>query len=208
MKIAKRFVLACTLTGVALMTCGCGSPAVVPKSYKTYTGKEFKIDYPEGWKVEGAGKGDGAWATFSSGNASIEIELGIFGSLIGDMAQSANQLGGIDGSTKGEDVGSPAEDLAPIRKVHEMQKTRYLEDHKYTFESKTSGYNTGMGSARKTPFKGAGTFGGSIHGYLATAKDINYSMRIICTCPEAEWQALKPVFDKVLPTIAPAPKTP
>ena len=41
-------------------------------------------------------------------------------------------------------------------------------------------------------------FGGAIRGYRATALTHDKRVRIVCQCPEAEWQALKPAFDKVM----------
>jgi len=40
--------------------------------------------------------------------------------------------------------------------------------------------------------------------FRATVLSRDKRVRIVCQCPEAEWQTLKPVFDKVIESVAPA----
>jgi hypothetical protein len=44
---------------------------------------------------------------------------------------------------------------------------------------------------------------GGIRGYRATAVNGDRRIQLLCTCPVAEWDALKPVFDKVIGSLSP-----
>jgi hypothetical protein len=202
MKIGKKAGWAWAVAGAVLLTCGCGGRAVVPSSYETYKADDdsFKIQYPAQWKASGGGKGY-AWAKFISGNAQIKVDTSLVGSLIGDIAQSQNQAFGHDG--KGAKIpGEKEVDMAPVRVAHDFEKEAFLESTGFK-EQDPVAVKTGLGSARKSEFTGSATFGGGIHGYRATALTLDKRVRVLCQCPESEWQTLKPVFDKVIESVGP-----
>jgi hypothetical protein len=201
MKINRRVGWAWAVASAVLATCGCGGRAVVPSSYKTYNADDgsFQIAYPAEWEVAGGGKGL-AWAKFTSGSAQIAVETGLVGSLVGDITQARNDVLGLDRS-KGDAAGEKEVDLAPARAAHEFEKQVFLEDTGVK-EQDPVAVQTGLGDARKSEFTGSDTFGGAIHGYRATALSRDKRIRIVCQCPEAEWNILRPAFDKVIESIA------
>lgn len=197
MRTSRKAGWAYAIAGAVLVTCGCGGRAVVPSSYNTHKAadKSFQIDYPAEWKAEGGGT-KLAWASFTSGNAKIDVETGLTGSLIGDIAQSQNTILGVDPTKQTE--GGP--DLAPARAAHDFEKPAFIDQTGFT-EQDPVPVKTGFGDSRKSEFTGSGSFGGSIRGYRATALGRDKRVRIVCQCPEAEWETLKPVFDKVIESV-------
>ncbi len=61
---------------------------------------------------------------------------------------------------------------------------------------------TGFPDARKSEFSGSKTFGGKIRGCRVTALSSHKRIRVVCECPESEWEALKPAFDKAIESVA------
>jgi hypothetical protein len=178
----------------ALALSGCSEPAVVPTAYQIYNHKDgsFKIEYPQGWEVQSGGKGKLAWAKFTSGDASIRVDTSEFGSLHGSIAQSMGVMeGGADNAGKRE----------PVSVVHDSDKQGFEEDNSVK-EKAPVAINTGLGDGRKSEYTGSETFGGDIHGYRATALSLNLQIRVVCKCSENQWNALKPVFDKVIESVS------
>jgi hypothetical protein len=178
----------------AMAISGCSEPAVVPNAYQIYNHKDgsFKIEYPQGWKVESGGKGRLARAKFTSGDAFISVSMDLVGSLKGDIAQS---MGVMAGGTEG------GANRPPVAEVHESEKKGFEEDEGVT-EKAPVAVNTGFGEGRKSEYTGSKTLGGDIHGYRATALGRDLEIRVICECSEDQWNALKPIFDKVIESVS------
>jgi hypothetical protein len=201
MKIIKRSRFSLFSEGIIAVVAGLsilsgcgGESAAVPNSYQTYNHKDgsFKLVYPAGWEIESGGKGPLARAKFTSGDALISVSTSVAGSLKGDIAQST---GVMPGGTEG------AADRQPVAQVHESEKKGFEEDESVT-EKPPEAVNTGLGDGRKSEYTGSKTFGGDIHGYRATTLSRDLEIRIICECSESQWKDLKPVFDKVIESVA------
>lgn len=195
MKSCRSTNLALVLsTVVAVALAGCGGKAVVPSSYKSYNAKNgaFKIEYPDGWTAEGGGNAQYASAKFTSGKAQIEVYTGLSGSAMGDIAASQNRMSG----AKDDD-----ETLAPVAKVHQVEQAGFVEEQGAK-EQPPVALKTGLGDTRKSEFTASGSFGGAMHGYRATALSRDFRIRIVCQCPEAEWAALKPAFDRIITSVS------
>jgi hypothetical protein len=174
-------------TNALLVIAGCGSHrAVVPTSYDTYNVKSgaFKIEYPGGWKAEGGGQSGFGWATFTSGNAKISVGTSLAGSLIGGLAGAGIHVMGTEDDPH----------LAPVARVHQSERKEFEEEGGVK-EQDPVVVQTKMGEGRKSEFAGKTTFGSPIHGYRATVLSINHRIRVVCQCPQAEWETLKPAFD-------------
>ncbi len=112
------------------------------------------------------------------------------GSLMGDLAGPRTMhVGG--------QVVTVNEENAPVAKVHEQEKQGFEDDEGVT-EQKPAVVKTGFSDARKSEFTGSKTFGGAIHGCRVTALSSTRRIRVVCECPESEWEALKPAFDKAI----------
>ncbi len=187
--------------GLLLATCGCGDRAVVPASYSTYqsTDSPFRIEYPAQWEAKGGGRTGYAWASFTSGSAEIAVDTNTAGSAIGDMARTGGPMAAMVGVQTGSGDGVP---LTPVGAVHRREKADFERDTGVA-EQEPAAVRTGFGESQKSEFTGAQTFGGTIHGYRVTALGLDYRFRVVCKCPESEWNDLKPAFDKVIESLAP-----
>ncbi|MBN2578340.1 MAG: hypothetical protein JXB10_05055 [Pirellulales bacterium] len=196
--VAGRFFRAtCVLAAAGLVVAlgGCNEPAVIPGSYQTYNHPDgtFKIEYPTEWEAKGDGKGCCAWASFTSGGAEIQVDTSTAGSLVGDIARSRGQMGG--------GMADPDPQFAPVAEAHEHGKEGF-EEAEEVVEQESVPIVTGLGDGRKSEYTGSSTFGGKKHGYRATALARDYQIRVICECPESEWESLKPAFDKVIESLS------
>jgi hypothetical protein len=189
----KEWVLAATF-GAILAIAGCTGKAVVPTSYDKYNAKDgsFQIQYPAGWESDGGDRSGYAWAKFTSGGAVISVDANVAGSLLGDIAK-----------TRGHGLITPDQEEArsPVAAVHEHEKQGFEEEEGVT-EQEPAIVKTGFPDARKSEFSGSKTFGGAIRGYRVTALGTDKRIRVVCECPESEWEALKPAFDKAIESVA------
>lgn len=195
MNLNRKMGILAAAVGTVLAIGGCAGKAVVPTSYDTYNAKDgsFQIQYPAGWESDGGDKSGYAWAKFISGGAVISVDANIAGSLIGDIAKSRALSLGMQGGDQ--------EDRAPVAAVHAHEQQGFEEDEGVT-EEKPVLVKTGFPDARKSEFSGTKTFGGTIRGYRVTALGTDKRIRVVCECPESEWEALKPAFDKAIESVA------
>ena len=183
------------LTCVTLIGCGAGS-VQIPTSYSTYNTKDgtFACDAPEGWEIKGGGKGSGSspvWAKFISGPAMIHFKTSLAASL----------LSGPGGNRQGDPNLPP--DFEPVHGIH----TALIEEVEKDFDgySEIAGspivMNCSLGPARLSEFTFHTAFGGEMHGYRVTIIGRDKGVYVFCICPESDWKALNPIFDKVLTSI-------
>jgi len=192
-KCNRKMFVCVAAVGSALVMSGCGGRAVIPTSYNTYNAKDgsFKLEHPAGWAMEDGGKSGYAWVKFTSGSAEISVDANVVGSLIADIAKG-------HGRTTGPQ-DDPA--LAPVAAVHEYERKAFEEDGTVK-EQNPVPVLTGMSDARKSEYTGKRTFGGAIHGCRVTALSATKRIRVVCQCSEAQWEALKPAFDKAIVSLA------
>jgi hypothetical protein len=174
---------------------GCGGGVEAPASFASYNAKDgsFACEYPDGWETAGGGKGH-QWAKFTSGSAEIKVQTNITGSLMGDIAQARNQSAGIDQAD---------EELAPVARVHQMEKEGFAEEIGGCEEQAPVVIKTGLGDARRSEFTTSGAFGGTIRGYRATMLSLDKRVRVVCQCSESDWENLQPAFDRVIVSVGP-----
>ena len=166
----------------------------MPTSFNTFNSKDgsFQIQYPAEWTAEGGDRSGYAWAKFTSGNAEISVDANAVGSIIGDLAKT--------GMVMTNDVAN-MEDRSPVAATHETEREGFEEDSGVK-EQKPAPVKTGLIDARRSEFTGKKTFGGAIDGYRTTCLSFMKRIRVVCQCPESEWDALKPAFDKVIESVA------
>jgi hypothetical protein len=180
---------------LAIVVGGCGGPTAVPTSYSTFSDGQniFKIQYPAGWSCRSGGNGTFSQASFSSGNAQIDVEADVAThALLSEIAVSG---------TVPVTTGDPNATITAQR-AHWLEKTKFEDQHK---EEKAVTALTKLGNGVKSEFTGTSSFGGNIHGYRATTMNEDKRIRVICQCPEDEWQSLKPVFDQVILSVSENP---
>jgi hypothetical protein len=200
MRIGKQAGCVCLVVGALVVMCGCSGRAVVPSSYDTFKveGGAFQILCPAGWEASGAG-GPFPWAKFTSGSAAIEVDTALVGSLIGDIAQAQNNMSA-DDSLQAMRKRKDAPDLCPARAAHDFEKEEFANDFGVKEQAPVPA-QTGFGEARMSEFTGS-RMGSAIHGCRVTALSPDKRYRIVCRCSESQWETLKPVFDKVIKSVA------
>jgi hypothetical protein len=172
---------------------GCGGTVPAPKAFVAYHSPDgkFSCDYPKGWEtVVGAGKPDApySYARFTKGNAEIRVDADFAGSLFGDMAKA--------GAAMSNNPEAPAARVHPLNIPHMKEEfNNYEEREPKAFQS------SGMGEGRRSVFIASQTFGGKVFGYRATLLSGDRRITVICFCPAANWQALKPGFEKVIASL-------
>ena len=180
-----------------LLACvGCGGGTVqIPTSYATYQAKDgsFDVDYPEGWEAKGGGKRSGTpvWAKFSSGPALIHFK-----------ASSTNIMANASMTGRSADANA-VPTLAPVHLLHVDAAEQAKEE--YDGYTEVAGgpavMNCVLGPARSSEFTYKTSFGSAMHGYRVSIMGYDRGITVFCTCPESDWNAVMPVFDKVLASL-------
>lgn len=163
-----------------------------PTVYKAYTAidNSFSCDQPGGdWTLHetGATTGNLATATFQSGHARVRIVSDATGSIMADISTAAN-------------ANLPPEQQVPaVQKLH-MQDVKVLAaDLPGYKEDAVQPFQSGFGEGRVSEW----TAGGSLHGYRVTMLSHEREFTVICFCPERNWAALKPAFQRIISSVKP-----
>jgi hypothetical protein len=92
-----------------------------------------------------------------------------------------------------------------VARVHEFKRnqvTEQLVDYK---EERAETVNSGFGPARRSAFSASGFLGRKVRGYRATALGHMVGYDILCQCPEADWEGMRPVFAHVIESLGSGP---
>jgi hypothetical protein len=185
--------------GGLLVASGCSGRATTPTSFKKFNARDGTVQcqVPSDWDLKSGGPGGSKGflgCRFQKGGATLRIEASLVGSLFGDMARAGGQRMGLDA-----DEIDP--ELTPVGVAHKLSIERVTEDLGELDVKSTDTVQTGLGDTRISEFTYSGTFGAQTHGYLATALGHEKGIRVICTCPEKDWETLKPAFEKVIKSL-------
>jgi hypothetical protein len=120
-------------------------------------------------------------------------------SLMGDIASSANNMGGGEEGLTQEEI----DERAPINKVHIMNKKKVNPDDygKYTEEGDPIKFQAVIGEGRKSVFTARVGAGRKVKGYRATLLAQNNGITFYCYCSEKDFEKFRPAFDKVLESV-------
>lgn len=167
--------------------------ATAPQQFEVYNSPEevFHVSLPKGWKVEPSGRKNQFKVTAEKGKATILIYESLTGSLMGDVAESAN---------RGANV---PDELLPVARVHDAKKPTVAEDYSNYQEDPAVTVETQYGKARRSTFTAKAGLTGKVRGYRATALGVSTSIMVLCTCPPEDWDTLEPAFAKVIASIGP-----
>ena len=183
----------CSVALLAFTICftswGCAAqPATAPTSFTQFESKDkqVKFEYPEGWEVTASG-GQGllSHSVFKQGAAKIDVGCDLAGSLF------AGPAGPRDPNQE-----------PPVVRIHEMGLKTMKEDMSGYEEQPAQPIQAKVGEGRIAEFTAAGSFGGKIRGYRATALTRDRRVTVICTCPEKDWETLKPAFTRVISSLS------
>ena len=199
------FFLVVVVAGGLFMFVGRNPPKVdAPTAFVAYTApdKSFSCQQPEGWDVsDAAGGAVVASAAFMQGGAKIDITSDLSGSLMADINKSFGQMGGgmmdaFPGAGGGE------VQKTPVEKAHDRIGASLAEKFSDFEDGPTLTFTSKVGQARYSEFSAkAGRFGGRMKGIRATMLGGERQIRVLATCPERDWESLKPAFEKVIGSI-------
>lgn len=176
-------------------------PVTVPTGFLPYTAqdKSFTCVAPGGWKTIGAGT-EGSnlgGALFKTGDAKIDITSDLAGSLMSDILKTpANPL-------EGENAPPPP---PPVEKLHKMGKRAVKEKYSGYKEGEMTKSQGAMGEICTSEWTAdGGLFGAKLHGWRVTMLGHERRVTVICESAQADWAKLKPVFARVIGSIADGP---
>jgi hypothetical protein len=197
MSLLSRWMLVVVgISFVASLT-GCGETVTAPTAFKKWNAKDgtFAVEYPDGWEADGGGKMGIQWAEFKKGRCLVTIDTNVSGSLIADMANSANQGLGADGEPIDPAL---AEQTAPARAAHEWiakEPSRFEKFSNYKEEEPTK-ITPPIGEGRKSLFTAKAGMG-KVKGYRITIPAQNRALIIFAYAPEKDWSKLQGAYDKM-----------
>jgi predicted DNA-binding WGR domain protein len=181
--------------GDAAVAAGGTEPALNPNlATQDHVAKDlsFACKYPKGWEPNGGSRPDNtfAWAEFTNDSAKARIDADVTGSLMADIQKGPN--------------GDEDATVAAIASAHAKGKRKMAENFsKYEERAERPFKNPSLGDGRISEFTadGSGLFGAKQHGYRATLLTNDRRVTIVCTCPETQWEKLKPTFYAVIQSI-------
>jgi len=182
---------------------GCGAPVKPPTSYVKWTPKDaiFHYEAPEGWTNTGGGKKATfyQWVRSAKGGCMIHGVTDQSSSLMGDIASSANTLGGGDEGLTQEQI----DERAPITKVHKMNVKKVDPDDYggYKEVGDPIKFTSPLSEGRKSVFTARVGAGKKVKGYRATLLAQNNGITFYCYCGEKDFEKFQPAFDKVLESV-------
>ncbi len=163
-----------------------------PTVYKTYTAidNSFSCDQPGGWTLHetGATNGNLATASFEEGHARVRVISDATGSIMADtMAASNANL-------------PPEQQVPPVQKLHTQDEKQLAADLPGYKEEDAQPFQSAFGESRVSEW----TADGGLHGYRATMLSHERELTVICFCPERNWAALKPAFQRIISSVKPS----
>jgi hypothetical protein len=178
----RNYIVFLSLCG-ALLAFGCSKPVPAPElKLDIGPGKAFSYLRPSGWK--------GSGQVEVGGNAgSIELTYNTATLRIG-----ADLTGSLRAASK------PA-----VERLHDQQAASLSKKLTEFKDGKMQPLLAKMGEGRFSEFTGKdGSL--ELHGYRVTilGSDKRYTVR--AQCAESDWATLKPVYEKIIGSIAPGPE--
>lgn len=153
----------------------------------------FSLRHPAGWKTDTGSRPDNtySWAKFTRGSAQIHVTADIAGSLIAGPNTDGNLPSGSE--------------LAPVHRAHERYKKTASEEYSDYKESEPAPFpGSQLGEGRISAFTASagGLFGSRLRGYRVTLLTNDRRISLLCHCPEADFNKLKPTFLAVCRSVA------
>jgi hypothetical protein len=169
-------------------------PIEVPTTFTVFTAgdKSFSCDAPATWDNATATKGNGVAgnATFKYGAARVDVTSDLAGSLWGDIIRATS--------------GTENPPKSPVQKVHEMGTKSMSEKYTNYDEMAGTSYQGKLGETWCSEFTADGGFRvGKLHGYRVTMLGGERRYKVVCQCPEEDWDKLKPTFDRIRDSVTP-----
>ncbi|HVF09344.1 MAG TPA: hypothetical protein VNA16_00990 [Abditibacteriaceae bacterium] len=169
-----------------------------PTAFTSFTAgdKSFTCDAPADWDNATATLGGGGVtgnATFKKGAVRIDVKSDLAGSLWGDISRVGSAEPGVP-------------QKSPVQKVHEMSTEAMSKKFTNYEEMPGTMYQSKLGETWMSEFTADGGFGvGKLHGYRVTMLGGERRYTVLCQCPAADWDKLKPAFDRIRDSLTPTP---
>ena len=182
-KIARWSLVLLLTASIVPILSGCGkAPAEAVASYEPFeaSDKSFSGQGPAGWDKEASDLGGTVGkVTFTKGDAAIRIVSDTASSFLADAIKIPN--------------GPP-----PVEAIHQKGLAKLEELFSNPEAGASQELTSAVGPARFCEFTADG---GKTRGYRSTALG-NRVIYVTASCPESDWETLKPAFSKVIGSIA------
>lgn len=186
--------------------------------------KTFACDAPDGWnKRSGSAQAIRTFAVFTSGQAKIDIDANLEGSLMADILRASQQMGdgggmgmdefgggggggGVPGAGALGDAGRmPANTRKPpVQILHDVGAAKMAAEHPGYEESQAQAFQSALGEARLSDFTYKGDFfSKTMKGRRITILAGDKLVTVICESPQRDYVSLKPAFDRVVASLKP-----
>jgi hypothetical protein len=185
-----------------------------PTGFTAYVASDrsFTCQAPQGWNTTSVSShAVMGGALFQRGSAKIDITTDLAGSLMGDIAVSADrQAENMEGMLQNMPAipGMPAMEPSaprkpPIEKLHEAERKSMEKRYPGYQELAMQTVNAPVGEGRFNEFTVPGSMlSPAQHGFRVTFLPPDRRVTILCLCPEKNWPTLKPAFEKVITSMA------
>ena len=159
---------------------------------ETYLGPTFSVLGPKGWNRQTGGVENHDWVLFESGRVQIRVQDDSAG--IADIMSAEN---------RGKKMEDP--ELEVIHGAHLGKRETIAEDFEDYKEDKPVPFDCKFGMGRWSAFSGTqgAVFTTKVRGIRATMQSPIRTVVVRCTCPESNWEALKPVFETIVTSVGP-----
>jgi hypothetical protein len=200
------------IAAIFILKAGKNDPIPAPTKFETYkienTASQAFYEFlrPSDWEKE-RGMNNMTGAAFTYGRARISFQSSFAASLMHDIPNGPGNIPDLGGAIPPEMQAAIKENnRPPVERMHIANGATFGKKYEDFAEKPMKPLQTAMGEGRFTEWTGKSEDGYDAHGYRASIMGSELGYTIIARCPEADWKTLKPVFEKMIPTIKPLPQ--
>ncbi|HUG89497.1 MAG TPA: MJ0042-type zinc finger domain-containing protein [Planctomycetaceae bacterium] len=164
------------------------APIEPPAAWGTFEHPKnaFRCEFPDGWE-QSVASGEVSSGRWEKGSAKIYIRMGRASGALSDLARI------------GADPNEDDESMTPSARLHEdpLIKNPVTDEYSNYEELSVSTVPSKLGDVRLSEFKASGW-----RGFRATTIGGQGVLRIVCHCRESDWDVCRPIFDRVIRSLA------
>jgi len=170
-----------------LALAGCSGSVPAPEQFENFKIKDeaFQLEVPAGWERDSGAPPGKSWARFDSGSASIHVASDTVGSLLAG----------------GQPEPGTEEQFNPVYQLHQRRKEAMAKDLGGFEEVNTEQVESKFGYCWRTEYAASSLLTGETHGCFYTVLGRDRRIVLTCECSEADWERLKPAFDRAHQTL-------
>lgn len=164
---------------------------------------EFYVEVPADWKrEESPNKPDvPEWLKVSQGSAVIEIRFDDSGTFVANAAGAGGNVTEMSqtmAAAGGRTMTTNNADPAPVRSLHDATGEAYAKAYRNFEDGNTANYDMQYGDARMATCTFVEGIGTKMKAMRISVYNGSKAWKILCRAREADFDALKPAFEKVV----------